>query len=289
MTSGDDDIEMKEEEEQMDEVDDEEESDSSSDDDVQGGDDDEDEIPESQRKAYIPGLSRPLKKGEELEFDPDAYRLFHTFNTDWPCLSFDVVKDGLGENRTNYPAECYIVGGTQAEKAKDNEIIIMGLKNLTEMRKPKEGKGDDSDTSEDESEDEDEETIKKREPKMHTVTVPHYGGINRIRSERLGDSTVCACWNDQGRVQVWNITDALNTAHAMSGATQSTEHKIDRPLFTHPGTGKEGYGLAWSPLKKGDLATGDWIRKIFLWQMKEGGQWAVGSTPLTGHKSLSGP
>lgn len=32
-------------------------------------------------QAYIPGLSRPLKKGEELEFDPSAYKLFHSFNS----------------------------------------------------------------------------------------------------------------------------------------------------------------------------------------------------------------
>lgn len=32
-------------------------------------------------QAYIPGVSRPLKEGEEWEFDPEAYRLFHAFNT----------------------------------------------------------------------------------------------------------------------------------------------------------------------------------------------------------------
>ncbi|CAB3401274.1 unnamed protein product [Caenorhabditis bovis] len=265
------DVEMKEEE-----IEDESESEESS-------EDEGDEVEEEEKQAYIPGLSRPLKKGEGLDFDPSVYKVFHTFTTDWPCLSFDVVPDGLGENRTTFPAECYIVSGTQAEKDRDNEIVVMGLKNLSEMRPPKEAKGDDSDTSEDESEDEDEESIKKREPIMHGMIIPHFGSINRVRAERLGDSTVCACWNAQGRVQIWNITEALNSVHLMKGGKQSQEMK-GRSLFTHNGTGKEGYGLAWSSLKKGDLATGDIIRKIFIWQMKEGGEWAVGSTPLTGHK-----
>lgn len=32
-------------------------------------------------KVYIPGISRALKRNEELEFDPDAYKLFHSFET----------------------------------------------------------------------------------------------------------------------------------------------------------------------------------------------------------------
>ncbi|CAL2038422.1 unnamed protein product [Caenorhabditis brenneri] len=280
--SGNNDVEMHEEE-PVEEVEDES-SEEEEDDEVDTGDEDE-EVPENQRQAYIPGLSRPLKKGEELDFDPSAYKLFHSFNSDWPCLSFDIVKDGLGDNRTGFPAECYIVSGTQADKPRDNEIIVMGLKNLTTMRKQKENKGDDSDTSEDESDDEDDaDAIKKREPKMHAVSIPHFGGINRIRADRLGDSTVCACWSDQGRVQVWNITDALNYSHGMTGDSKTEVQKVDRPLFTNNGSGKEGYGLAWSSLKTGDLATGDIIKKIYLWQMKEGGQWAVGANPLTGHK-----
>lgn len=53
--------------------------------------------------------------------------------SDWPCLTFDIARDGLGDNRTTYPMECYIVSGTQAEKAGQNELLIMGLKNLTEL------------------------------------------------------------------------------------------------------------------------------------------------------------
>lgn len=33
------------------------------------------------------------------------------------------------------PYEMYMVSATQADKAKDNEILVMGLKNLTALNK----------------------------------------------------------------------------------------------------------------------------------------------------------
>ena len=58
----------------------------------------------------------------------------HKFNkkkhTDSPCLSFDVIKDELGENRSQYPHTCYIVSGTQAETASSNNLIVMKMSNL---------------------------------------------------------------------------------------------------------------------------------------------------------------
>lgn len=73
---------------------------------------------------------------------------------------------------------------------------------------------------------------------MHSVVIPHHGGINRVKvyytlcdctsflfvqTKQLGDSNVCAVWNDLGRVQLWNLTGALNQSAAMTGATQSTK------------------------------------------------------------------
>lgn len=32
-------------------------------------------------KVYIPGVSRPLREDEDWDFDPEAYRLYHSFET----------------------------------------------------------------------------------------------------------------------------------------------------------------------------------------------------------------
>ena len=51
-----------------------------------------------QRKVFKPGDT--LEEGEELEPDNSAYDMLHRMTTDWPYLSFDILRDGLGSNRT---------------------------------------------------------------------------------------------------------------------------------------------------------------------------------------------
>jgi hypothetical protein len=40
-----------------------------------------------------------IPEGEELEYDPSAYVCYHSLRTEWPCLSFDIVRDNLGDSR----------------------------------------------------------------------------------------------------------------------------------------------------------------------------------------------
>ncbi len=42
----------------------------------------------------------PLQDGEELEYDSRAYKMLHRMNLEWPCLSFDIIRDSLGYQRT---------------------------------------------------------------------------------------------------------------------------------------------------------------------------------------------
>uniref|UniRef100_A0A1I7XS64 WD_REPEATS_REGION domain-containing protein n=1 Tax=Heterorhabditis bacteriophora TaxID=37862 RepID=A0A1I7XS64_HETBA len=100
--------------------------------------------------------------------------------------------------------------------------------------------------------------------------------------DRLGDSTVCAVWNDVGKIQLWNLTGPLNQVNAMSGGNNTIKLMEEKPLFTF-GDKKEGFGLAWSQMKKGDLATGNKLGKIHVWHMHEGGTWTVDQRPLSGH------
>ncbi|KHJ75547.1 hypothetical protein OESDEN_24837, partial [Oesophagostomum dentatum] len=191
-------------------------------------------------QVYIPGVSRALKDGEELTFDPEAYKIFYSFETRWSCLSFDIVKDNQGD-RSDFPLECYTVAGTQADKPKNNEIIVMGLKNLNTLEDDEEDElsDDESDTDNDE----------KKNAVMHSVTISHYGGINRVKVQRLGDGTVCAVWNDMGKVQLWNITNALNECSKMTSASKDEKQTQEKPLFSYS-TKREGYALGWSKVKQ---------------------------------------
>ena len=45
-------------------------------------------------------------------------------------MSFDILRDSLGDSRTEYPLTAYLVAGTQAEVAKQNLIILMKMSQL---------------------------------------------------------------------------------------------------------------------------------------------------------------
>jgi hypothetical protein len=48
-----------------------------------------------------------------------------------PCLSFDVIRDSLGEKRELHPLCAYVVAGTQAPRTHINNVLVMKVrKNL---------------------------------------------------------------------------------------------------------------------------------------------------------------
>jgi len=66
----------------------------------------------------------------------------YTAVSDAPCLSFDVLSDNLGLGREEFPLTCYIVGGTQADRAQANCVITMKLSNLCKTQKNSESDED---------------------------------------------------------------------------------------------------------------------------------------------------
>uniref|UniRef100_A0AC34QEX1 Histone-binding protein RBBP4 N-terminal domain-containing protein n=1 Tax=Panagrolaimus sp. JU765 TaxID=591449 RepID=A0AC34QEX1_9BILA len=242
------------------------------------------EVPEHKRKVYIPGVSRPLKDDEELDFDPEAYLLFHTFETEKPCLSFDIINDDDGDNRTTYPLSTYLVAGSQCDERRKNELYILRCSNLHGIEKEEEKESDEEDSSSDE--DEDDTTNKKKEgpkdPILHSATIEHAGNVNRIRAARLGVSCVAAVWNDFGKVQLWNLTEGLKTVEQMEGGSNTKKLK-QIPIYTFDHK-DEGFALSWSPLKTGLLASGDNKSLIYIHNMSEGGVWTTNSKPFSDHQ-----
>lgn len=85
-------------------------------------------------ELFIPG-SRPLEKDEILEPDDSVYIMRHSMNVNWPCLSFDVLRDSLGDERQRYPATAYLVSGTQADLPKNNELSVYKMSSLHRTQK----------------------------------------------------------------------------------------------------------------------------------------------------------
>lgn len=89
----------------------------------------EDEDQQSGTDAFIPG-KHVLGKDEILEPDDSVYEMRHSMQVKWPSLSFDVLRDNLGDQRQRYPATAYIVAGTQASSAKENELSVYKMSAL---------------------------------------------------------------------------------------------------------------------------------------------------------------
>jgi hypothetical protein len=63
-------------------------------------------------QVWRPGVD-PMAEDEELDYDPTAYDCLHKFALEWPCLSFDFVRDELGGPRSTFPHTVFMVAGTQ--------------------------------------------------------------------------------------------------------------------------------------------------------------------------------
>jgi hypothetical protein len=85
-------------------------------------------------RTFIPGL-HTLGKDEILEADESVYVMRHTMNTDWPCLSFDVLRDDNGDQRQRFPTSAYIVAGTQADAVTKNQLTVSKMTQLHKTQK----------------------------------------------------------------------------------------------------------------------------------------------------------
>lgn len=228
------------------------------------------------RRTFIPGRDK-LEKGESLAPDPSAYELLHTLSTTWPCLSFDIVPDGLGSKRKTYPATIYAVAGTQAEsrRAADNKLLVMKLSGLSRMERVLE-------SDDEESDDNDEEAS---EPILEIRPLPLSSTTNRVRIHSVAaDSpinpghTFAASMLESAELIIHNVTPLLSSFDTPGSIITPQQ---SRPVATIKVHRCEGYAIAWSPT--GRLLSGDNDGKIFLTTPEPNGKWTADTRPFTGH------
>lgn len=222
-------------------------------------------------QVWLPGTH--LARDEVLEADQSAYELLHNVNAKWPCLTFDVLWDRLGEERRTYPATCYIVTGTQADQAKHNEIQVIKCSNLVKTQVD-----DNSSVSSAESTDE--------EPILNYRAIPVVGGTNRIRATQQRDMPhLVAAMNESGNVFIYDIEAHIQSIDSEAGAgTISKDPSQNKPIHTiksHSST--EGYALDWSSLIPGKLLTGDNDGRIFVTMRNVDGGFTTDAKPFSGH------
>ncbi|KAF8532871.1 WD40-repeat-containing domain protein [Trichophaea hybrida] len=225
---------------------------------------------ELDKGVYLPSRHK-LQPGEILEPDSSAYHMLHRMNVKWPCLSFDILNDDLGDERRIYPHTVYMVAGTQAERPRDNEIIIMKLSGLHKERQQNE----DSDEEDDDSDTEDEPILESR-------SIPTTSTTNRLR---LSPHThTAATMVESGDLYIWDVSSQYYSFDRPGTVIPPSAKKPQATLKIHGRT--EGYALDWSPHPKenmGKIASGDNDGRIFISTQKEGGSWATSKDPFRGH------
>ncbi|KAI8904896.1 WD40-repeat-containing domain protein [Powellomyces hirtus] len=238
--------------------------------DAEGDGMDVDEEEEEEQKpddfqVYLPGQA--LAEGEELVADNSTYEMLHSMGVEWPCLSFDILRDNLGTGRKSFPMTTYIVAGSQAELAKDNKLYIM---KMSQLHRTKHDDNDDADDDDDEDLDED--------PILESRTVPHIGGVNRVRVMPHPESHIVATWADTGKVHIYDLNE-----HVRSLDTPGlVPARNPAPIYTVGRHRNEGYALDWSTLQTGHLLSGDVQGKIYL-TTRTPTTFQTDATPFAGH------
>ncbi|KAI0195902.1 WD domain-containing protein [Astrocystis sublimbata] len=232
--------------------------------------------------TFIVGRNK-LEQGQHLAPDLSTYEMLHNLSTPWPCLSFDIVRDRLGDKRERaYPATMYTVAGTQADSAnaKDNALLVMKFSGLSRQQKADESDSDDDDDADDEDTD----------PILEHKAIPLTSTTNRIRAHQIPNSdpsqpptTITATMTESAQVFIHDVTPHL--ASFDNPGTVITPQQ-NKPISTIRAHKSEGYALDWSPLVPGGkLLTGDNDGLIYATTRTDGGGWVTDTRAFKGHTS----
>lgn len=266
----------------------------------------------AQRQIFIPGR-HVLQKDEILEPDDSVYEMRHTMNVNWPCLSFDVLKDNIGDVRRKYPATAYIVAGTQADVAKNNELIVYKMSSLHRTQKDEgaqspitsdrteyslPGQQSILDNSDSDSDDDEDDEKLDEDAVLEFRSVPHIGGVNRVRAQPFGSSPLppvsqpyhVATWAETGKVHIWDVRPLIESLDVPGFV--ANKQRTNSPVFTINAHGRaEGFAMDWAS-SGGDsantsslrLLTGDIHSKIYLTTATQSG-FTTMPQPFTSHTS----
>lgn len=243
-------------------------------------------------------LGDSLEGDTKLEYENKAYDSFFQLCTEHPCLSFDIIHDNDGANRTKYPLSMLMVCGTQADDTEKNELVVLHVSNICRTKHDVESDAE-SDASYigdggDSGEDEDEQEVNDGEPMLHHRTISHYGTANRVRcapqANLASGSQLVAVWSDAGHVQVFDLESELrplvnfaNWSKEQAMAWKETKTKKSGLKFCTPSSTHkvEGYGLDWSPVSANVFASGDCSGSLYVWQPSDDGRWKALASSTT--------
>lgn len=230
-------------------------------------------------KTWNPFSGETLAPGEELQMDPSAYKMHHALTPEWPAMSFDFIRDDLGEARTRFPHSLIVAVGSQADTPENNRLTIIKMSDLSRIHVETDddilgeeynpSKAEDGDSDSDDSDDDND-----IDPIVEHFSFDHFGGVNRVRCMPQQPEIV-ASWSDVGVVNVFNIKSILQRFSLAQGTEIEASDTSGQPFFSYRGHGAEGFALDWSSVRRGHLATGDCNGCIHVWEPESEERFAV--------------
>lgn len=150
-----------------------------------------------------------------------------------------------------------------------------------------------TDDSDDDDSDDDADALDE-DAVIEFRSVPHFGGINRVRAQPLPPSSplppvsqpyLVSTWADTGKVHIWDIRPLIESLD-VPGYTPD-KNRVNTPVFTINSHGRaEGFAMDWASSGSSSLRllTGDIQSKIYLTTTTPTGFNAL-SSPFTSHTS----
>lgn len=144
-----------------------------------------------------------------------------------------------------------------------------------------------------EDDDEDEDDLDE-DPIIEFRSIPHHGGVNRVRAQPLPPSTplppasqpyFVATWAETGKVHIWDVRPLIESMDVPGYSYDKA--KYQKPAFTIDSHGRaEGFAMDWAASGPSSLRllTGDIHAKIYLTTCTPTGFNAL-SQPFTSHTS----
>ncbi|KAG5440475.1 hypothetical protein PCK2_000503 [Pneumocystis canis] len=227
------------------------------------------DIVQEKTNIYLPS-SRSLKENEILEPDQSAYEMLHSITVQWPCLSFDILEDNLGAERTSYPATVYLVSGSQADTKKNNVITIIKLSQLYKTQYDDDSSIDSCNSNIDE------------DPILEYRSLSTFGTTNCIRAFPKNENYFVASFSETGKVHIWDIASHISSINN-PGSCITKENNY--PIYTILNHKIEGYAINWNTLTSHNfLISGDNNGCIYLTSLSET-SWFTEKEPFLGHTS----
>lgn len=190
--------------------------------------------------VWRPGYD-PLEEDETLQYDPTAYDCMHSLALEWPCLSFDVLRDAAtaarvaasssasaaaaaSKNATtttaaaaaavaSFPHTLFLAAGTQAATRSANSLSLLRLGRVGRGKHGPAALQDDSDDGLSSDSDDDEAD----RPTLASRRVALNAGVNRVRAMPQHPGIVAA-WLDSGVVSIWDLRQQLGELERMTDA-----------------------------------------------------------------------